>query len=347
MNDRERAAYVKIEKVSHSYRLSRSWLAQIGSPARQQYLHAVADVSFAIPRGTTFGLVGESGSGKSTLAALITGLLQPSTGQVLIGGVPVGSKAWTAQRRGVQMIFQAPYASLNPRWRIEAIIAEPIRTYRLLKGRNNIRARAAELLQLVGLDADCLDRQPHQFSGGQQQRIAIARAIAADPQFIVCDEPTSALDMSSQALVLNLLKKLQQQFGLTYLYIGHDLAVVQHMADRIGVMYDGRLLEIARSAEIFNRPLHPYTRMLAAAVPKLDGRSPAPPSPAAKTATAANTARPNGTDLGVDRKPEASGCSYYDRCPLRGAECANTRPELRTLGDAQVACHARLEALSI
>src|SRR5918996_3892720 len=273
----------------------------------KQFLKAVDGVSFEIAKGETFALVGESGSGKSTVARMVVGLLPPSAGEVRIAGVSMTSRAGSAQRqrlrRRIQMIFQDPYASLNPRFRVDAIVSEPIRAFDLIQGEREIRARVGELLSLVGLHPDDGKKYPHEFSGGQRQRIAIARALASNAEFIVCDEPTSALDVSVQAQILNLMRDLQDRLGLTYLFISHNLAVVRHMATRIGVMYLGRLVETAPSSELFARPRHPYTRMLLDAVPDLK-----------------MPGRPRKMVVGEIPNPISPppGCAFHPRCMLAG-----------------------------
>jgi peptide/nickel transport system ATP-binding protein len=293
--------------------------------SEKQYLKAVDGLSFDIAKGETFALVGESGSGKSTVARMVVGLLPPTSGDVRIDGVSMTDPAAAAERRRlrrrIQMIFQDPYASLNPRWRVDRIIAEPLRAFALLGNEVAIEARVGELLSLVGLHPDDGRKFPHEFSGGQRQRIAIARALASDAEFIVCDEPTSALDVSVQAQILNLMRDLQDRLGLTYLFISHNLAVVRHMANRIGVMYLGRIVEISGGRELFAAPKHPYTRMLLDAVPDLgmtgrqripiQGEIPNPISP-------------------------PSGCTFNPRCPFANDRC---RAEAPPLLDG-VACHA-------
>jgi peptide/nickel transport system ATP-binding protein len=269
--------------------------------------------------------VGESGSGKTTVARMVVGLLPPTAGDVVIDGVSMTDhrQAQTRQklRRRIQMIFQDPYASLNPRFRVDAIVAEPMRAFGLIDGERQIADRVGELLSLVGLHADDGKKFPHEFSGGQRQRIAIARALASEAEFVVCDEPTSALDVSVQAQILNLMRDLQDKFGLTYLFISHNLAVVRHMANRIGVMYLGRIVEIAEGRQLFSRPRMPYTKMLLGAVPDLamSGRQRIPvkgeiPNP-------------------IDPPP---GCAFNPRCPLAFDLC---RKEAPALIDG-VACHA-------
>nr|WP_246504964.1 ATP-binding cassette domain-containing protein [Microvirga antarctica] len=235
---------------------------------------AVKNVSFSIAKGKTFALVGESGSGKSTIARMVVGLLPPSGGNVLIDGIAMHGADLAHARQGlthrIQMVFQDPYASLNPRWRVDAIVSEPILALRRETNRQAIAQRVAELLTLVGLHPADAQKYPHEFSGGQRQRIAIARALASDADFIVCDEPTSALDVSVQAQILNLMRDLQDRLGLTYLFISHNLAVVRYVADEIGVLYKGELVERGDGAAIFDHPQHAYTRQLIAAVPNVD-----------------------------------------------------------------------------
>ena len=289
----------------------------------RRIVRAVDGVGFAIARGETFALVGESGCGKSTVARLIVGLHRPSAGTIRYGGAALGPAA--PARRRMQMIFQDPYASLNPRWRVRDIVGEPIRHNRLLPDRAAVRRRVGELLVRVGLSAVDGEKYPHEFSGGQRQRISIARALAGEPEFIVCDEPTSALDVSVQAQILNLMKALQNSLGLTFLFISHDLAVVYHISTRVAVMYLGRICELADTATLFARPRHPYTRMLLDTIPDLamSGR--------AREPVAGEVPSP------IDPPP---GCAFHPRCPLADARCRRERPELRAVDGAEVACHA-------
>ncbi|HEX4368558.1 MAG TPA: oligopeptide/dipeptide ABC transporter ATP-binding protein, partial [Rhodopila sp.] len=284
------------------------------------------DVSFTITQGTTFALVGESGCGKSTIARLAVGLYQPSNGDILFENQVLSSaRAQPAMRRRMNMIFQDPYASLNPRWRVSDIVAEPIRAFHLATRPNEVQGRVGSLLAQVGLTVRDGDKYPHEFSGGQRQRISIARALASEPDFLVCDEPTSALDVSVQAQILNLMRDLQQRLGLTYLFISHNLAVVRHMADRLGVMYLGRIVEQGPAEAIFRRPRHPYTRLLLDAIPDLEqvGR--------ART--------PVGGELPSPIAPP-SGCAFHPRCPLARERCRVEKPLHVMDGDIQVACHA-------
>ncbi|RIK85815.1 MAG: ABC transporter ATP-binding protein [Hyphomicrobiales bacterium] len=262
---------VKVEQLTREFDLSRSFLDRMLGRSGRKVVKAVQDVSFEIRKGSTYGLVGESGSGKSTCARMLVGLIPPTSGRVLLEGDDIwaGQAATSKRRQRVQMIFQDPYASLNPRWRVGDIIAEPIRALKLADSRGEIRDRVADLLERVRLDPVSMRKFPHEFSGGQRQRIAIARALSSQPEFIVCDEPTSALDVSVQAQVLDLMRALQDEFKLTYLLISHNLAVVRQMADDVGVMHNGVLVEQGPVDEIFDRPQRDYTRMLLDSVPDI------------------------------------------------------------------------------
>ncbi len=318
-------SFVEIKRLRRVFDVSKPWLNRVLEGGHQEYLKAVDGVSFEIRKGETFALVGESGSGKTTVARMVVGLLPPSSGEVIIDGVsmtnPRQAQVRKQLRRRIQMVFQDPYASLNPRFRVDAIIAEPIRAFGLIQGERQIKERVGELLSLVGLHPDDGLKFPHEFSGGQRQRIAIARALSSEAEFIVCDEPTSALDVSVQAQILNLMRDLQDKFGLTYLFISHNLAVVRHMASRIGVMYLGRIVEIADGRELFSHPRMPYTRMLLGAVPDLamSGRQRIP----------VKGEIPNPID-------PPKGCAFNPRCPLAFDLCRREAPEL--VGG--VACHA-------
>ncbi len=295
----------------------------------RQDLKAVDGVDFEIRRGETFSLVGESGCGKSTVARLVVGLYRPTSGHIEFDGADLARMRSRLDqkpfRRRIQMIFQDPFASLNPRWRVRDIIAEPIRTHGLRRGAAAIRARVEELLGQVKLAPADGDRYPHEFSGGQRQRISIARALAAEPEFLVCDEPTSALDVSVQAQILNLMKELQRKLGLTYLFISHNLAVVYFISDRVGVMYLGRLVETADAATLFAAPRHPYTRMLLDTIPDL-----------------AMTGRVRQPVAGEVPNPidPPTGCAFHPRCPFANERCRRERPELRPDAGTLVACHA-------
>jgi peptide/nickel transport system ATP-binding protein len=262
---------LQVQNLSRDFDLSAPWLLRALARQPKKVLHAVQDVSFSIARGSSFGLVGESGSGKSTVARMIAGLTKPTAGRVVLGGIDRWADAAgaAAQRKRFQMIFQDPYASLNPRWRVDRLIAEPLEVLGLTSGADETAERVNEALRLVRLQPDDGRRYPHQFSGGQRQRIAIARALVSRPEFIVCDEPTSSLDVSVQAQVLNLMRDLQDEFGLTYLLISHNLAVVRHMCDQVGVMQHGRLVEVGPAEAVLTAPTHAYTRELMAAVPDI------------------------------------------------------------------------------
>ena len=294
-----------LQSVSRDFDVSRPWLNRVIEREPRRILRAVDHVSFEVEPGETLGLVGESGCGKSTVARLIVGLYAPTEGSIEFRG------------RRYQMIFQDPYASLNPRWRVREIVGEPLRHL----PKTERRARVGEHLVQVGLSRDDAERYPHEFSGGQRQRISIARALAGEPDLLVCDEPTSALDVSVQAQILNLMAALQERLGLTYLFISHNLAVVSLVADRVGVMYFGRIVELAPAADIFARPRHPYTRMLLDAVPDLG-----------------MTGKPRTPVRGEVPNPLAppSGCAFNPRCPYANDRCRIEAP--RTLNG--VACHA-------
>ena len=312
--------------VSHYFDVSRPLLQRLAAREPRRRLRAVDEVSFSIDAGTTFALVGESGCGKSTIARLAVGLYQPTKGDILFEDQPLSAaRGQAALRRRMNMIFQDPYASLNPRWRVADIVAEPIRAFGLATRRNEARGRVGSLLAQVGLTARDGEKYPHEFSGGQRQRISIARALASEPDFLVCDEPTSALDVSVQAQILNLMRDLQRRLGLTYLFISHNLAVVRHMADRLGVMYLGRIVELGPAEAIFAGPRHPYTRLLLDAIPDLRqiGR--------ART--------PVGGELPSPIAPP-SGCAFHPRCPLANGRCRVERPAHVAAGEVLVACHA-------
>ncbi|MBT3705613.1 MAG: ABC transporter ATP-binding protein [Proteobacteria bacterium] len=266
--------FIRIDRLSQRFDLSDPWIARLISRRPKQFLNAVDNVSFNIEKGKTYALVGESGSGKSTIALMAVGLLRPTGGSVLIDGHNLYDRTQSQlehrrTRRRLQMVFQSPYASLNPRWRVGNILAEPLRVFSLTDSQSAERRRVHELLEQVGLSQSDAHRFPHEFSGGQRQRISIARALASRPEFIVCDEPTSALDVSVQAQVLNLLKRLQNDLGLTYLFITHDLAVVRVMAHRIGVLKSGRLIEEESTQSLIESPQSEYTKMLIRSAPRI------------------------------------------------------------------------------
>ncbi|MEI4525444.1 oligopeptide/dipeptide ABC transporter ATP-binding protein [Priestia megaterium] len=306
-------------------------LSKYFSITNKQVLKAVDGVSFHISKGETFGLVGESGCGKSTAGRTIIGLYNRTSGEVLYKGKNVhelSDKEKFAFHRNMQMIFQDPYASLNPRSTVKEIISEPMEVHGLYSNKKEMLNRVYELLEDVGLNRDHANRYPHEFSGGQRQRIGIARALALNPECIIADEPISALDVSVQAQVVNLLKKLQKEKGLTYLFIAHDLSMVKHISSRIGVMYLGHLVELTTSAELYQKPLHPYTQALLSAIPipdpdvednrkriVLKGELPSPMNP-------------------------PSGCVFNTRCPLAVAACKTQKPEWQEVEDNHfVACH--------
>ncbi len=290
-------------------------------------LKAVDDVSFAIRPGETLGLVGESGCGKTTVGRSILRLYTPTDGSVVFNGEEVTEKNITALRRQMQMVFQDPYSSLNPRMTVEDIIGEPLDVHRLYSSRAERREKILHLMELVGLNAEHATRYAHEFSGGQRQRIGIARALAVDPRFIVCDEPVSALDVSIQAQVINMFEDLKQQLGVAYLFIAHDLLVVHHISDRIAVMYLGRIVEIADADELNDNPQHPYTLSLLSAVPV--------PDP--KIARQKHRIVLEGDVPSPLKMP--SGCAFRTRCRYATERCAAERPELTDRGDGHcVAC---------
>jgi peptide/nickel transport system ATP-binding protein len=324
---------LRVSGLKRYFDVSKPLLNRLLEGKSRMILKAVSGIDFELYKGQTFALVGESGCGKSTVANLVVGLHRPTAGKIEFEGVDVATVTNRAQmeqlRRRMAMIFQDPYASLNPRWRVTAIVSEPIRAFGLLKGARAISQRTEELLTQVGLSPADGEKYPHEFSGGQRQRISIARALASEPEFIVCDEPTSALDVSVQAQILNLMKGLQNQFDLTYLFISHDLAVVRHMADHVGVMYLGRLCETAPVDNIFDNPLHPYTKLLLETIPDVEMTG-------GKSVPVAGEI-PNPID-------PPSGCTFHPRCPLAAAHCQKASPDLTTLDSGvQVACHAVIQ----
>jgi peptide/nickel transport system ATP-binding protein len=320
---------LEVEGLTKHFDVSPPWLTRVLQRTGHATVRAVDGVSFAIGRGRTFSLVGESGCGKSTVARLVVGLYRPTRGAVRFDGVdmtrPERRRAMAPLRKRMQMIFQDPYASLNPRWRVLDIVAEPLRVHRLLPDDRAVQRRVGELLEQVRLSAQDGEKFPHEFSGGQRQRISIARALASNPEFLVCDEPTSALDVSVQAQILNLMRDLQRQLGLSYLFISHDLAVVYHVSDDLGVMYLGQLVEWGPAREVFRNPQHPYTRMLLDAIPDLEmsgrrripvaGEVPSPISP-------------------------PPGCYFHPRCPFADQRCRSEPPLPIRAGASRVRCHA-------
>ncbi len=292
---------------------------------------AVDGVSFELRRGETFGLVGESGCGKSTTALAVLRMIEPTAGRIVFEGEDISGHSATrmrAARRGMQMVYQDPFGALNPRMKVQDIIGEPLAVHGLARDRAAWRARISELMDLVGLLPDMADRYPHEFSGGQRQRIGIARALALEPSLVICDEPVSALDVSIQAQVINLLVELQERLGLTYLFIAHDLSVVRHISDRIGVMYLGRIVEVAPRDALFRDPRHPYTQALLNAVPL--------PDPELEARRPENLI--TGEVPSVRNPP--TGCRFHPRCPQAMDTCSQDVPTLHGEASAgQVACH--------
>ena len=296
-------------------------------------VHAVSDVSLEIHKGETLALVGESGCGKSTLGRTLIHMLPATAGSVIYKDMDIAAmsdKQFKPYRSKMQMIFQDPYASLDPRMTVRDIIAEPLETYKLCGSREKTTEAVLRLMEAVGIPGEFLNRYPHQFSGGQRQRIGIARAIALRPELIICDEPVSALDVSVQSQVLNLLKDIQKDYDLTYLFIGHDLSVVNFMADRVCVMFLGCICEVANKDELYAKPLHPYSEFLLDAIPIAD------PHRRNRKRKVINGEIPSPMDL-------PKGCCFCTRCPYATEECRSIRPELRDIGGRKVACHHPLE----
>lgn len=301
----------------------------------KKYLKAVDDVSFHVNPGETLGIVGESGCGKSTTGNSIIRLVEPTSGEVLYEGkniIEMSQKQFKPYKKNIQMIFQDPFSSLNPRMRVSDIIAEPLKTHKVCKGKQ-LEKRVNELMETVGLDPELASRFPHEFSGGQRQRIGIARAIALNPDLIICDEPVSALDVSIQAQILNLLNRLQKELGLTYIFIAHGIPAVKYVSDRIAVMYMGEIVEMADKEELFETTLHPYTDKLISAVPSTDP----------KNRTIVN--EDAVADELNQEETEIMGCKFSSRCPLAREHCRKVRPELRELKPGHfVKCHYPLKS---
>ena len=314
---------VRVEDLVHLYPVRSGFWKRAS-----EHVHAVDGVSFEIARGETLGLVGETGSGKSTVGRCLVRLVEPTSGRIEFDGenlLALKGKVLRNRRRDFQIIFQDPYGSLDPRMTVESTVAEPLLIHKM-GDRRARKARAAELLGQVGLDASALGKYPHEFSGGQRQRIAIARAIALKPKFIVCDEPVSALDVSVQAQIVNLLQDLQQELGLTYLFIAHGLQVVAHISTRVAVLYAGKIAELGPTEALFSSPLHPYTKALLAAVPEPEAGPQERPQPL-------KGEPPSGL------KPPP-GCRFASRCPITVEKCRHEEPALRDFGDGHsAACH--------
>lgn len=320
---------LRAEGVSKHFDVSEPFLNRLLERRPRRYLTAVDSVSFDVPRGKSFAVVGESGCGKSTVARLLMGLYRPNGGKINFDGTEISSMPAGKPpmlRRRMQMIFQDPYASLNPRWRVRDIIGEPLRNFGICKTNAEVSREVGKLLDQVGLRAADAAKFPHEFSGGQRQRLSIARALTTRPELLICDEPTSALDVSVQSQILNLMKDLQEEYGLSYIFISHDLAVVWFMADILAVMYLGRIVEIGPKEQLFQNPQHPYTRLLMNTVPKLEVGAP--------ERELASGEVPNPIS-------PPSGCSFHPRCPFAADICRAHAPELQyRQAGARSACHA-------
>ena len=315
-------SFLRVENLSKTYQLRKAF----GGRSKEQ-VHAVDNVSFEVQKGETLGIVGESGCGKSTLGRTIVRLEEPTSGRIFFDEEELTSKSQSqlrVVRKKIQMIFQDPYASLNPRRPIGKIVEEPMRVHGI--GGEDRRESALSLLAKVGLDKDAYEKYPHQFSGGQRQRVVIARALSLNPSLVVADEPVSALDVSIQAQVLNLFKDLQQELGLTYLFIAHDLGVVRHVSDRIAVMYLGKIVEMADAQSLYLQPAHPYTKALLSANPRMDSAD-----------TQERIVLKGDIPNPINRP---TGCSFHPRCPMAQEKCRSEEPQLLQISSgAQVACH--------
>jgi peptide/nickel transport system ATP-binding protein len=333
MNDQTQSPDIlSVRKVSKRFDISEPFLNRLLERRPKRILTAVDEISFDVPRGKTFAVVGESGCGKSTVARLLMGLHTPSAGTIHFEGSDITHMAPgkpPALRRRMQMIFQDPFASLNPRWRVRDIIGEPLKNFGICKTRAEVTQEVEKLLVQVGLNAADAKKFPHEFSGGQRQRLSIARALTTRPELLICDEPTSALDVSVQSQILNLMKDLQDEFGMSYIFISHDLAVVWYMADVLAVMYLGKIVEVGPKEQIFENPQHPYTRLLMETVPKL--------------AIGGGERAPVSGEVPNPISPP-SGCTFNPRCPLANETCRTVSPELKVRAQgAQSACHAAEE----
>jgi oligopeptide transport system ATP-binding protein len=311
---------IKVENIKQHFHVHNTFSRGV--------VKAVDGVSFSIKKGETLGLVGESGCGKTTLGRTILRLIEPTSGKIFYEGNDITYGDITEYRKKMQIIFQDPYASLDPRMSVADIVGEPLDIHKLYRNKNERKEKIMELLRTVGLNSDHAQRYPHEFSGGQRQRIGIARAIAVQPSFIVCDEPVSALDVSIQAQIINMLEEMQHKLSLTYLFIAHDLSVVKHISDNVGVMYLGSMVELAWSDELYRKPLHPYTQALISSIP------------VAKPKSEITTKRQILKGEIPSPLNPPSGCKFRTRCPMAKDECAQNEPQLREVSPGHLcACH--------